>query len=72
MRNFPRLIQLYESRGFTVRTSLTPYFLNRVSLNPDDDLSATYILRNGKAAAPFGGGLHLTEVAMLKCWQSAR
>jgi hypothetical protein len=44
---FSRLVDLYESRGFQIRSSITPFLLNQVSLSPDSDLSFSYLLRNG-------------------------
>lgn len=63
---FSKLVDLYESRGYRIRSSISPFILNSVTLLPPKDLSFTYIFRQGKLASHWGGGIHLTEVLLLQ------
>lgn len=63
---FARLVELYESRGVGIRSSISPFFLEKISNHPDEDGLATYLIEEGKNIAFAGGGIGMSEVGLLE------
>lgn len=70
---FPRLVDLYERRGFQVLSSVAPILWvnlatdkTRSLVDMPNDRLFTYILRNARFCS-HGGGLHMTELYLLEC-----
>lgn len=64
---FSRLVRLYERRGFTVRSSVTPYLFEKLIVHPEYDLCQTYLFKEGRHQSGWGGGIHMSEVYLLEC-----
>lgn len=63
---FSRLVELYESQGVGIRSSISPFFLEKISNHPDEDGLATYLIEKGKNIAFAGGGIGMSEVGLLE------
>ncbi|MCM0022022.1 MAG: class I SAM-dependent methyltransferase, partial [Tagaea sp.] len=63
---FSRLVELYESCGVGIRSSVSPFFLEKISNHPDFDGLATYLIENGENIASSGGGIGMSEVGLLE------
>jgi predicted O-methyltransferase YrrM len=63
---FSRLVELYESRGVGIRSSISPFFLKKISSYAEDDGLATYLIEDGKNIALSGGGIGMSEVALIE------
>jgi predicted O-methyltransferase YrrM len=63
---FSRLVELYENQGIGIRSSVSPFFLEKISSHPDDDRTFTYLISEGKNIAHMGGGINMSEVGLLE------
>jgi predicted O-methyltransferase YrrM len=63
---FSRLVELYESEGVGIRSSVSPFFLPKISNQPEEDGLATYVMVNGANIAYAGGGIGMSEVGLIE------
>ena len=59
---FLDLIELYESEGFQIRTSISPFLLRSIEKTSDQDGTCTYIHKDGVNWGAHGGGISMSEV----------
>jgi predicted O-methyltransferase YrrM len=63
---FADMVHLYESYGVRIRSSMSPYLLEKISNHPDEDGQATYLIENGVNISHLGGGIGMSEVALVE------
>jgi predicted O-methyltransferase YrrM len=63
---FSRLVELYENQGLGVRSSISPFFVKKISHQPDEDGIFTYLIAQGRNVAYMGGGINMSEVGLLE------
>jgi hypothetical protein len=63
---FVKLVGLYGRYGFTIRSSISPFLLTKLSLNSAEDGTFTYAFREGSNIGNLGGGISMSEVALIE------
>jgi predicted O-methyltransferase YrrM len=63
---FVDLVELYGRYGYTIRSSISPFLLKSISVNPAEDGTFTYAIKDGLNIGHSGGGISLSEVALLE------
>lgn len=63
---FARLVEVYESQGISIRSSISPFFLPKISSHPDTDGTFTYLIDQGRNLSHAGGGISMSEVALIE------
>jgi predicted O-methyltransferase YrrM len=63
---FVKLVELYGRYGFTIRSSISPFLLAKLSLNSAEDGTFTYAFREGMNIGNLGGGINMSEVALIE------
>jgi predicted O-methyltransferase YrrM len=63
---FVKLVELYGRYGFTIRSSISPFLLTKLSLNSAEDGTFTYAFREGTNIGNLGGGINMSEVALIE------
>jgi hypothetical protein len=63
---FGRLVELHGRFGFTIRSSISPFLLTKLSLNSAEDGTFTYAFREGTNTGNLGGGINMSGVALIE------
>jgi predicted O-methyltransferase YrrM len=63
---FVKLVELYGRYGFTIRSSMSPFLLTKLSLNSAEDGTFTYAFREGTNIGNLGGGINMSEVGLIE------
>jgi predicted O-methyltransferase YrrM len=63
---FVKLVELYGRYGFSIRSSISPFLLTKLSLNSAEDGTFTYAFREGTNIGNLGGGINMSEVALIE------
>jgi predicted O-methyltransferase YrrM len=61
-----KLVDLYASYGFQIRSSMSPFLLTKISNSPAEDGTFTYAIKDGVNIGHSGGGISLSEVALME------
>jgi hypothetical protein len=63
---FVKLIDLYAKYGFQIRSSISPFLLTKLSNRVEEDGTFTYAIKEGSNIGCSGGGISLSEVALVE------
>lgn len=63
---FVKLVDLYARYGFQIRSSMSPFLLSKISNSPAEDGTFTYAIKDGVNIGHSGGGISLSEVALME------
>jgi len=63
---FVKLVELYGRYGYTIRSSISPFLLSKISNNPAEDGTFTYAIKEGVNIGHSGGGISLSEVSLFE------
>lgn len=63
---FAKLVDLYAGYGFQIRSSMSPFLLTKISNSPAEDGTFTYAIKDGVNIGHSGGGISLSEVALME------
>ena len=62
---FAKLVDLYASYGFQIRSSMSPFLLSKISNSPAEDGTFTYAIKDGVNIGHSGGGISGSEVSLV-------
>ena len=63
---FVKLVDTYTRYGFQIRSSISPFLLTKISNSPAEDGTFTYAIKDGVNIGHSGGGISLSEVALME------
>lgn len=63
---FVDLVEIYARYGYTIRSSISPFLLKSISASPAEDGTFTYAIKDGVNIGHSGGGVSLSEVALIE------